>query len=98
MHILLFQGNRLETTDEVALAVVDYAAVLARTGKFDDVSFPVVFDGVISQCRSQLGPGAVWTAVSIPDSLPGEIDGSTRAAEDIRSRRDELVSSLLLEG
>jgi hypothetical protein len=98
MHILLFQGNRLETTDALAKALVDYVTVLTRTHKYDDVEFPVLYDGVVSQCRAQLGPGAVWTSVSIPGSMPGEIDGSAAAADDIRARRDALVASLLLDG
>lgn len=97
MHVLLFQGNRMETTDDLAVAIVDYAAVLAKTGKYDDVAFPVIFDGALTSCRAQLGPGALWTAISIPDTSPGEIDGSRAAAAGIRARRDELVSSLLLD-
>ena len=96
MHMLLFQGNRLETTDGVADAVMGYAVALARSNGSDVVEFPVVIDGVVTHTRVLLAPGIGWATVAVPGSNAFEIDGSAQAAREIRHRADELASTFWL--
>ena len=95
MKALLFQGNRVVTSDEVADAVLDYVSVLFATGLRETIHIPVVSDGAISDCTITFGPEVAWAAVSVPGTSPDGFPGSRETAELLRERRARLIDAEL---
>jgi hypothetical protein len=74
MHEILFAGHELKTTDAVAALLVEYAALIAESGRVDVVEFPFVDGGRVETCRLLLTPYvqlAVATVAEQDPQMPG---------------------------
>lgn len=89
-----YAGTRLETSDAIADAVIQYAVALARHGIADHVHIPVVTaNGSIAQYDMLLGPASqlialpAVSAVSDPDdrALLDDLAERIRLLEPIRA-------------
>jgi hypothetical protein len=77
MKTIHYAGGEVLTSDEVADAVVDYAAALAKAGSSAELTIPVVLaDGTTSEASMLLGPASQLVAQPAvnPD---GELDDDT---------------------
>jgi hypothetical protein len=90
---VLFQGNRVVTSDEVADAVIDYARALSGSGLHEMIHIPVVIDGALADCTITFGPDVAWAAISVPGTAPNGFSGSAGTAEQLRERTVRLLDA-----
>lgn len=85
MKEILFAGQCILTTDDMADAVISYATILVAKGGVDVVSFPGFKNGDEVQCELVIGGSAGIASVTVPDAYLGVVAGvgeATAALED----------------
>jgi hypothetical protein len=90
MKEILFAGQCVLTTDDMADAVINYATVLAATGGVDVVMFPGFKNGDHVQCELVIGGNAGIASVTVPDAYAGVVSGAGEATAAIDRRVAEL--------
>jgi hypothetical protein len=88
---VLFQGNRIVTSNEAADALLEYARALSSYGLHDTVQLPVVLDGAVASCTILIEPGVAWATVSLPGVATNSLAGSSEAAQALRDRMTRLL-------
>lgn len=91
MKALLFQGNRVVTSDEVADAVLGFVEALSLVGLRETLHIPVVIDGALSDCTISFGSEVAWAAVSVPGTSPDGFSGSAETAQLLRERTARML-------
>lgn len=78
--------EHLQTTDDIADAIVTYATALARASTADAITIPIVrADGGADTARMLLGPASQLTIV--PDGTDEvELPGASQTLEDLQRR------------
>jgi len=97
MHRIDYGTIAYVTGDEIARAVIDYAALLARGGDADVVGMPVrESDGIIREVRMLLGTGMPMAATDLGPGNPEELRDDLLIRELARrtSARRHSVRSL----
>ncbi len=97
MHRIHYGAVAYLTGDEIARAVLDYAAVLARSSDVDVVAMPVREpDGSLRELRMLLGSGLPIAATDVGPGNPEELHDDVLIAELQRraARRRHTVRSL----
>jgi hypothetical protein len=79
MKDILFAGHRILTSNEIADAVIQYAAALVASAGADVVTFPAFNDGEPVECSLVIGCGAQIAAVTVPETYPSELRGADEA-------------------
>ncbi|KQQ01448.1 MULTISPECIES: hypothetical protein [unclassified Rathayibacter] len=88
MRRIHYAEESIVTGDDIALAVIEYARVLAMTSTADTVDVPALHDGVVGPVRLLLGP-ASQMLVSEENTLSDEIVDEALVAE-VRARTSRL--------
>lgn len=87
MRNIVYGSSTVLVADDVADAVLRYAAVLATTGTSDVVHIPTVDDmGYAARVTVLLGPGIPVMVVAAPDDLLEEASPQFVADMSARSR------------
>ncbi|MFE6254415.1 hypothetical protein [Agromyces sp. NPDC057865] len=100
MHRIHYGAVAYLTGDEIARAVLDYAALLARSGDADVVALPVREpDGSLREVRLVLGAGLPIAATDIGPGNPEELHDDVLIADLDRraAKRRHTVRSLTTE-
>ncbi|MEU1970969.1 hypothetical protein ABZ477_04900 [Microbacterium sp. NPDC019599] len=92
MKQIVILGARIETSDDIADAVLELACALAERGRMEIVEFPCLYDSGPSMASVLLGKPYQIATVRIPGSTPGNLDGSAHLLEELRRRTAELAS------
>ncbi|MWV49717.1 hypothetical protein GRS96_10565 [Rathayibacter sp. VKM Ac-2803] len=88
MRRIHYAEESVVTGDEIALAVIEYARVLAMTSTADTVEVPALHEGTVGQVRLLLGP-ASQMLVSEEHTLADEIVDDALVA-DLHERTNRL--------
>jgi hypothetical protein len=97
---IFFAGHRVLTSDEIADAVIQYAAALVSAAGADVVTFPAFNDGEPVECSLLIGCGAQIAVMTAPAAYPGHPGGRGRSLCRDRhaargARRGELTERSL---
>lgn len=84
MKLIHYAGQQFLTSNSIADALLDYAAALARRGRADRVSIPVLSDGAVSEVDVLIGPASQVVAEIVEDVGDGPQDD--QLVDDLRRR------------
>ena len=90
MKAILFDGNEIQTADEIADALVQYACALASHRQTDEVTIPIARGGAVVDCMLCLGAAVVWATYPVPEADLIVVPGAADTAHDLHERRERL--------
>lgn len=86
MKAILWQGQRIETDDRVADAVLELARLLLLFRRTERIEFPAHVDGREVTAWLVLGDGEGVGAIQVPGSRSVRLTDADRAVERLRAR------------
>lgn len=99
MRSLVYAGNALRTGDDIAQAVLEYAASLAGAHRADTVMIPVrTASGTVSSATLLLGPASQIVAEDLRDDHDELEDAALVADLRARVRAIDSPSTAVVDG
>ncbi|WP_375388585.1 hypothetical protein [uncultured Amnibacterium sp.] len=99
MRRISYDGVAVATDDAVADAVIQLAIAIARYGRYEPVTIPVLVDGRGEELTLMLGPTIHISSLTFPSPPGVVVDGAEAAASGIRARIRALDGPLhLIDG
>ncbi|ROR83659.1 hypothetical protein SAMN06295974_1730 [Plantibacter flavus] len=93
MRCITYAGENVVTTDEVAALLVELTAELAKRGRAEAVTIPIVVDADVEDASAQLVIGLGNDVLSVPHAWDQEVPDFSEAESRLQGYLDDIRPS-----